>query len=358
MQKNFYFAFSNFLGIGPAKFQLLLQYFKTAEAAYKASAKDLSEVLGEKLTQKFIKFRDSFDIEKKLQETLKKGILIIPQDSPDYPKQLYEIKDPPICIYVKSTSWDDILKHSLRFAIVGTRKPSDYGRKLTARITSYLVEAGFLIVSGMAVGIDTIAHQTALEKNSLTLAVLGCGIDIVYPAVNRGLYNQIAQQGAVVSEFPPGTLVKKGLFIARNRLISALSDAVLVVEGKKHSGSLITARHAAEQGKDVFALPGRIDNPNSQAPNILIKEGAAPVIQIQDILQGFSSRINIKKVEKKTNLSYEEKRIIDALEKQELFLDELCQRTKYNSQDILPILTMLEIKGLVKKLPDGKLRLI
>ncbi len=358
MQKHFYFAFSNFLGIGPAKFQLLLQYFKTAEAAYKASAKDLSEILGERLTKKFIEFRERFDIEKKLQEALQKDILIIPQNSPDYPQQLSEIKDPPICLYVRSDSWKDILKHDLRFAIVGTRKPSEYGRKLTAKITSHLAEAGFLIISGMAVGVDTIAHQTALDKNAPTLAVLGCGVDIVYPAVNRALYNQIIRKGAVISEFPPGTLVKKGLFIARNRLISALSDAVLVVEGKKDSGSLITARYAAEQGKDVFALPGRIDNPNSQAPNILIKEGATPVLQIQDLLQSFSSRINISQIEKKKDLSPEEKKIIDTLEKKELFLDELCQQIESSPQDILPILTMLEIKGLVKKLPDGKLRLI
>jgi len=226
MEKSllYYLGFSHFLGIGPTKFTALLKNLSSVEKAYKADKKTLDKIIGQKTAQKFIEFRKSFEPEKTQSEIHKKGITIITQENKQYPNSLKNIPDPPICLYVKGEIKNIDFDKEIVFAVVGTRKPSPYGQQITKYFSDQLAKAGFIIVSGMAMGIDTIAHKGALENNQKTIAVLGCGVDIIYPAINTSLYHQIIKnKGLVVSEFPPGKTVQKGLFVARNRLISGLA---------------------------------------------------------------------------------------------------------------------------------------
>ena len=214
----------------------------------------------------------------------------MPVDSEDYPESLKNISDPPICLYVKGNIDLFQARHQnpdlvgtaknlvssldpIFFAIVGTRKPTSYGVQVAKKFAYELTEAGFVIVSGMAMGIDTVAHQAALDAGGRTVAVLGCGVNIIYPAANRSLYENIIKNGgAVISEFPPNQMVLKGLFISRNRIISGLSKGVLIAEGLQDSGALITARFAGEQGKEIFAPPGPI---TSEMSTSILPQGAS-----------------------------------------------------------------------------------
>lgn len=211
-------------------------------------------------------------------------------DDPRYPRMLREIPDPPAVLYVQAT--DLSLPLARTIAVVGTRRVTPYGEAVTRRLTRGLVEAGFTIVSGMALGVDAIAHQTALECGGATITVLGSGIDIIYPASNARLYRTISQARgcAILSEFPPGVGPAKEQFPHRNRIISGLSLGVVVIEGTDRSGSLITARYAAEQGREVFAVPGPITSLYSKGPAKLIKQGAKLVESVEDILDEFNYR--------------------------------------------------------------------
>lgn len=370
----YYIGFSHFLGIGPVRFSLLKKNFGSAKAAYLAKKIDLELILGSKLTEKFVEFREKFDLEKKFKEIKRKNIQVLTVDDEDYPKDLKNISDPPICLYIKSyKAWRHVFSSTssptslggppshrlqkqapsleLTFAIVGTRQPTQYGIDVARKFSYELAKAGFVIVSGLAYGIDTIAHQACLEAEGKTIAVLGCGVDVVYPASNRGLYEKIIEKGgAVISEFPPGQTVLKGLFISRNRIISALAKGVMVVEGTSDSGSLITARYAAEQGKDVFAPPSPITSKMSEAPNNLIKQGAKLVTSVEDIFQEFNIKISPKKEEKiKENLSEFEKQIYDLLKEQSLTLDDLVLKLGRPITEVLKTLSILEVKNLIKK---------
>ena len=201
----------------------------------------------------------------------------------DYPFLLKNIPDPPKELFVLGDG--DILSAKRVIAVVGTRKMTRYGQEITTKLTKELVEAGFVIVSGMALGVDGVAHQTAIDSGGKTIAVLGAGVDIIYPAQHRDLYNGIlAHGGAIVSEVPPGKFVSREQFPARNRIISGLSQAVLVTEGAIKSGGLITVRMALEQGREVFAVPGPINSPMAEGTNYLIKQGARLVTDVDDIL--------------------------------------------------------------------------
>lgn len=359
----YYIGFSHFLGIGPVRFSLLKKNFGSVKEAYLAKRSDLELILGPKLTEKFVEFRKKFNLEKKFDEIRKKDIQVLTVDDEEYPEDLKNISDPPICLYVKGLSLsqaivsktelkNNIFNSKLTFAIVGTRQPTQYGIDVARKFSYELAKAGFVIVSGLAYGIDTIAHQACLEAGGKTIAVLGCGVDVIYPASNKNLYEKIIERGGViVSEFPPGQTVLKGLFISRNRIISALSKGVMVVEGKSDSGSLITARYAAEQGKDVFAPPSPINSKMSEAPNNLIKQGAKLVTSVEDIFQEFNIKISPKKEEKiKENLSDFEKQIYELLKKQSLTLDDLVLKLGRPITEVLKTLSILEVKNLIRKI--------
>ena len=354
-QTPYYVAFSHMLGIGPVTFTSLLNHFDSVKNAYKAPTEALEPLLGNTLLAKFDRFRTTFDLEKKLSEIAKKNIHIVTQESPDYPQSLLAISDPPICLYLKGnkTLFDHAKK--LFFAVVGTRRPTEYGRQTANKLSGELAQNGFTIVSGMAIGIDAIAHWATLKSGGTTIAVLGCGVDIVYPRENANLYSAIIEKGgAILSEFPPGMTVLPGLFVARNRIISGLSRGVLVIEGTEKSGTLITARYAAEQGRDVFATPAPITSLLSQAPNILLKQGAKLVTSTLDILQEYNREVtedNFQKVLQ--SLDNNTRLVAEPLLLEPQTADEIAKATRVDIATILNQLTILEIRGIVAKNSDG-----
>lgn len=347
----YHLAFSHFLGIGPIRFLSLIKKFSSAKAAYQAKKDELKEVLGEKLAEKFILFKEKFNPKKTLEEIEKKGVKVIPYKDKLYPSSFLNIADPPICLYAKGDiSLLENNNKKIFFAIVGTRKPTSYGEKMSKKFAYELAQAGISIVSGMAYGVDALSHQACLEAGEKTVAVLGCGVNIVYPANNLFLYKKIINQGLVLSEFPPDQMVSKGLFIARNRLISALSQGVLVVEGGEDSGSLITARYAIEQGKDVFAIPSPINSSMSFAPNFLLKQGAKLVASSCDIFDELKIKITPKK-EKEIEVILEEKEksLFEILLKKPMLVDEISLSLKKPVSEVLNILSIMELKGVVEK---------
>jgi len=359
----YYLGFSYCLGIGPMTFAALKVHPKGVSGAYEASAKELAPMIGQRLTEKFLEFRQKFNPVKELERLRKDGILVLAVDDENYPESLKNISDPPICIYVKGNV--KILNARDRkffdgkqifFAIVGTRKPTSYGQQIARKFAYELSEAGFVIVSGMAMGIDTVAHQAALDAGGKTVAVLGCGVNIIYPAINYRLYQNIIKTGgAVISEFPPDQTVLKGLFISRNRIISGLSRGVLIAEGLKDSGALITARFAGEQGKEVFAPPAPITSDMSQAPNFLLKQGAKLVTSIEDILEEFNMKITPRKKEDiRKNLNEIGKLIFDILQKNTQTIDDLAIGLNKTVPEVLNAISVMEIEGVVEKNQENK----
>jgi DNA processing protein len=266
-------GFSVFPGIGPVRFRLLLEHFGTASNAWDAP-----------LSDKFVHFRKTFDTDEYLRRLEKLHVEVLTLNNPKYPQLLKEIDDPPFLLYVKGRGSKINLDKTI--AVVGTRRVTPYGEEVTKKLVRELVARGFTIVSGMAYGVDAVAHKTAILAGGKTIAVLGCGIDIIAPSSNASLYWAIVNGGgAVVSEMPLGLRPAKGLFVARNRIISGLSRGVVVTEGADDSGALITARNAGEQGRDVFAVPGPITSKYSRGPARLLKNGAKLVESADDIIE-------------------------------------------------------------------------
>lgn len=347
------------MGIGPLTFDAMVKHFGNVRNAYTAPVKDIGKLIGEIYARKFDDFRKKFDPEKKAKELEHKNITIVTREDERFPLPLKDITDVPICLYVKGDLTQFDFKKDIFFAIVGTRETTAYGRQLAQKFSGELAESGITIVSGMAKGIDAITHAAALGAGGKTVAFLGCGVDVVYPTENEELYHRIiSERGLVISEFPPGMLVRKGMFVSRNRLVSGLSQGVLVVEGMKDSGSLITARLAAEQGKEVFAPPAPITSLQGEAPNLLLKEGAKIVTSVEDILQEFNIKLSVKKKENLfVNLTPEENVVFSALQNESLSSDQvgiICSLAIYQ---VLPILTSLEIKGVIEKSEDGRYQL-
>jgi len=346
----YYLAFSHFFGIGPIKLKALIDYFGSVKDAHNAKEKDLSQVIGQTLARKFIHFKNVFDPVKRLAELKKKQVTVICWEDKKYPLLLKNIPDPPICLYVRGNIKNfDFDK--LTIGIVGTRTPTIYGTQIARKFSSELTKAGFTIVSGLALGIDAIAHWECLNSRGITIAVLGCGVNIIYPADNRNLYYKIIEKGGlIISEFPPEQLVLKGLFITRNRIISGLSKGVIIIEGGEHSGALITAKYAAEQGRDVFAPPAPINSDMSKAPNILLKNGAKLITSVTDIFEEFNLKITpAKKEDILKDLSNEEKSIVELLSKKSMVVDEIVIDIKMPTSRVLNTLSVLEIKGIIEK---------
>ncbi len=350
-------GFSQFLGIGPMKYKALVAS-RTVEEAYLLPVDQLSLLIGVGTAEKFCSFRDSFKPELKLAELERQHISVVPVGSPEYPPQLSEIEDAPICLYIKG-SVETLSRPSSRYiGIVGTRKPTTGGSRVAQQIASDLIERdnNTVIVSGLAYGIDTVAHRVALSYGKPTIAFLGCGVDIPYPSGNRALYEEIVKSGgAVVSEFPPGQMVAPGLFVARNRLISGLSSCIVVVEGSKKSGSLITARYAAEQGRDVFAVPGSPLSEQSEAPNILIREGATCVVQITDVGDQLGLGVVRDRVLSRSyTMNEHELRLFRYLEVTPRRIDEIVQELQSTAVQVMHLLSRLELEGCVERGLDDR----
>lgn len=360
MNNSIYYdlTFSHFLGIGPIKFNLLLARFSSSKKAYEASYKELEEVLGSKLSSDFIKFKTQFDPVKKMKEIREKEITVITQQDSNYPSSLRKIPDPPIALYLREDRGGAQInfEEDILFGIVGTRKPTAYGEQITRKFAEELAACGFIIVSGMALGVDSMAHLGAVKQAYPTIAVLGCGVDLIYPPSNKKLYEEIIEKGGIVlSEFPPGMTVLPGLFIARNRLISGLSRGVLVIEGLKESGGLITARYAGQQGKEVFAPPAPLTSPMSYAPNMLLKEGAILVTRVEDILEELKLAITpAKKTTLEKDLSIEERTIVQFILSGPARPDDIRDATHLSVAKVSETLSLLEIQGVIEKNSEGK----
>lgn len=268
-------------GVGTTLFVRLLARFATPARVLAASEHELLEVVGPKLAQRIRAYRETVDVQAQERALEQYNAQLVTMDDPSYPAHLAEIYDPPLALFVRGAIHESD-EHAV--AIVGTRTPSTYGYKMAERLGEQLAARGITVVSGMANGIDTAAHEGALRSGGRTIAVLGCGVDIVYPAENAALMHRIAQQGAVVSTFPMGVKPSKGHFPYRNRVISGMSLGVIVVEAPPGSGSLITARIASEQGREIFAVPGHAGDRNALGPHSLLREGAKLVESIDDII--------------------------------------------------------------------------
>lgn len=348
----FLLALHSIEGLGPAGLKKLLDFFGSFESAWKSSSAELSHFkLSEELIGKLKKAKDLLNPEEYFLSLQKKQINVITIFDENYPELLRQIHSPPIIIYYKGEINNSILENC--FAVVGTRKPTGYGRQVTEKLTGQLSEAGLVIVSGLARGVDTVAHFAALEAGGKTLAVLGGGLSNIFPSENIRLAEKISLgNGAVLTEFPPDYPHLAGNFPARNRIISGLSKGVLVTEAAEDSGSLITARFALDQNRDVFAVPGPITSAVSEGTLKLIREGAKLVSSANDILEELnitakSSVVNVR------DLTGAEAEIIGLINSEPHHVDEISRELRKNVAEISGLLLKLEISGLVKNLGGG-----
>lgn len=337
-------------GIGPHRFPLLIKYFGSAKKAWQVAGAKLQEIgLPQAAIDNLVKRRQGMTPTVYFRELKKQGIKLYFLAEKNYPTRLSEIDNPPQILYVKGEIKPE---DELAIAVVGTRRITPYGRQITENLTADLVAQGLTIVSGMARGVDSVAHKAALQMAGRTIAVLGCGLDICYPPENKGLMEEIIKHGAVASEFPLGYPALRANFPARNRIIAGLSLGILVTEGAEKSGTKITAKWAADQGREVFAVPGPITSKMSQGPADLIKLGAKLVTNVNDILEelNLESRKIQHKAKKILPGSPLEEKILAILSEQPIHIDEIVRQTDLSTTKVSSALSLMEMKGLVRNL--------
>ncbi len=348
----FWIGLSSIDGVGRVTFRKLLNHFGSPERVLAADPHELAGVdgLSEKVIAGIASGAWRSYAERELAKALTAGVEIATIDSPSYPTVLKTTPDPPLFLYIRGS-----LQHEDGIAVVGTRRPTHYGLRMTRRISSELAAAGFTIVSGMARGIDTEAHRGALEAGGRTIAVLGCGIDIVYPPENKKLLEQVAGSGAVISENPFGTRPEAGYFPGRNRIISGLSLGTVIVEATEDSGSLITANYALEQKRRLFAVPGNIGVPNSRGTNSLIKQGAVLVEGSEDILRNIgkarSGAVHEAPSAPLPPLAPDEEAVFRCISSEPKHIDVVMSEAGLAAGKLSGVLVGLELKGVVKQLP-------
>ncbi|WP_422413502.1 MULTISPECIES: DNA-processing protein DprA [unclassified Endozoicomonas] len=351
-------------GLGAVRFNGLIREFGSADAILSASYQTLRMGLPEKLAAQLSGNPETPDILERLNHCRlwlesSQAHHIITLQSPQYPVALKELSDPPPLLYVIGNI--DLLNEP-QLAIVGSRRPTPQGRRLAQELAKELSRKGLVITSGMALGIDAAAHQGVLGSYGSTIAVLGTGVDVVYPRSHGDLYQAIAIQGALVSEFPLGTTPNPGHFPRRNRIISGLSSGVLVVEAALNSGSLISARLAAEQGREVFAVPGSVLNPLSCGCHKLIKEGAVLVESAEDILIELQSYLRAfvepshKPESASSDLSGLQRVILESMNGEAVSVDLICQISGLSFDQVSVILTEMELEGFIESVPGGYIR--
>lgn len=352
MDHYYWFALKSIPMVGNVTFRRLLERFETPELALKASAAELSHVKG--ISAAAVDSILSHDYrpfaERECEFVRRHGVNVVDFLAPDYPKVLLEISDPPPFLYVRG----ELKGLEDAVAIVGSRRASTYGLLTTERLAGELARHGVTVVSGMARGVDTAAHRGALKGGGRSIGVLGCGIDVVYPPENRRLYQEMAEKGVLVSEFPMGTTPLAENFPRRNRIISGISRGVLVVEAVKNSGSLITARCALEQGREVFAIPGNITSCGSRGTHQLIKDGAKLVEGVEDILEELPLRSMVAADTDPSpgfSLTPQEAGIYTLLAESPLHIDDIIVKSELTVGDVSAILLRLELKGAVTQLP-------
>lgn len=361
-ERAFWLAWMQISGIGPVLLRRLQQHFGTISEAWFASSDALRQVegLGWHTVEAVVKERSRLDpAQLLLAHTQKNPHFWTPADSA-YPRLLLETPSPPPLLYYRGeVELPENQGIKPLVGIVGTRNPSDYGKRWTRKISTTLVRNGFTIVSGLAQGIDTEAHQACLEAGGRTIAILGTGVDVVYPPRNRDLYKQILNQGIVLSELPAGTPPDRPHFPRRNRIIAGLCRAVLVMEAPTKSGALITAQFANDFNRDVYVLPGSLDNPRSLGCLSLISKGAQVILSEKQLLEmlgampqldAFEGAPQIEKLPL-PNLEPELMRVWEAIALESMPFDLIVQQTGYAAGIVSSALLQLELMGLVSQLP-------
>jgi DNA processing protein len=337
--------------IGPVGSRKLLSVFGTTEKIFHSTVEELVAMggIGMNRARNIKAFSSWHDVEKQVKALEKRGIKAVSFEEPSFPELLREIDDAPVVIYVMG---DIEPQDRYALAVVGSRKPSSYGAAVAERISGDLASMGFSIVSGMARGIDALSHKGALCVGGRTIAVLGSGLDVPYPAENKMLMQRIAGSGCVISEFPPGTPPNRENFPRRNRVISGMSLGVLVIEATSDSGSLITAQYALDQGREVFSIPGRVTSPTSEGTNELIRKGAVLTRNAEDIVEELAPVLRgfIKSQKKlKGDMTEQEQHLCDLLSREPRQVDSISRESKMPSSTVLGILLALELKGIVKQ---------
>ena len=357
MERDYWLAFALSPGIGPVKFNKLVSEFGSAQEAWEAPQAKIVRCIGPKTAEHFFSFKEAFSLTTYLCQLQEKNVWVLPRFDTAYPQQLLKIADAPFVLFGRG-NMDLLQSDSLAVGVVGTRKVTEYGRQVTEMLTKGLVDAGCVIVSGLALGVDAIAHTIAVENKGKTIAVLGCGVDVCYPASNKHIYNKITRgEGTIISEFPLGMSPTVGSFPSRNRIIAGISQAVIVTEGAEDSGSLITAENALELGRKVFAVPGPITSTLSKGPLSLLRKGAVLVTSVDDIL----SELGKSKKRMATPLkgdSKTEQQIIDILQGQSQHFDQLVKGLHIEASALGGILSLMEIKGMIHRSATGSISLV
>lgn len=347
--RAYWIAFNKVTGIGPTRLAALLDTCGSVEAAWCASIQQMQAArLDRRSIESLLNARREIHPEQEWQRVQDAGITALTWEDPDYPAALRQIDAAPPVLYVRGriTSQDE-----WAVALVGTRRASTYGREVAHVLGSELARRGVTIVSGLALGIDTVAHRAALDAGGRTLAVLGSGLDQLYPPQNRGLAAAIAEQGAVISDYALGTRPDANNFPPRNRIISGLSRGVVIVEAGDRSGALITARFAADQGRDVFAVPGSILHPGSAGCNALIRQGATPALSVDDIMEQLDLLHLQERIDARAAVPADpqEQQLLALLSPEPTHIDEIVRSAKLPPAVVGGLLTVMELKGLVRQ---------
>ena len=352
MNKNlpYWIGFSRVPGIGPARLRTLLHYFGQIEAAWQAEPGQLRAIgLDRRSVENLVKVRSQLDLEAELAALDRLKVSVLTWESPDYPELLSNIYSPPPVLYIRGRL---LVQDEWALAVVGTRRATVYGKECARMFVRGLVESGITVVSGLAYGIDTEAHRMAITTGGRTLAVLGCGVDVVYPLENKKLSEAIIENGALISEYPLGTKPESGNFPQRNRIISGLSLGTLIVEGAIRSGARITTDYALDQGREVFAVPGPIMRKSSAGPNYLIQNGGAKLVtQVNDILEELNLTMVTHHAEARAIIPDNdiEATLLKQLSMDPTHIDDLGQVTNLPAAEIASTLTLMELKGMVRQ---------
>ncbi len=346
---RYWLGFNLVRGIGPVRLRMLLDMFGDIRSAWESSEQVLREMkLERRSLENFLKIRRQVDLDEVLRHVERAGVHVLTWDSDTYPTLLRQIPEAPPVLFVRGeiTSADE-----WAVAVVGTRKATVYGREVARALATDLAHNRVTVVSGLARGIDSIAHKAALDAGGRTIAVLGSGVDCIYPAEHRKLAEAIAENGALVSDYPLGTQPESANFPARNRIISGLSLGVVVVEADLQSGALITADFALDQGREVFAVPGSILSPASAGCNRLLRDGASVVTEVRDILETLHLDQLAEKQTARTILPANETEaaVIRHLSAEPHHLDELARATELPVEVISSTLVMMELKGMARQ---------
>jgi len=346
---KYWVGFSLISGIGPVKFNQLENYFGSLENAWQAASADLKQAgLDKGAIQAINNWRPKISLEAEMEKLERYGVKVLTWRDPDYPARLEEIYDYPPVLYIRGSL---VPEDEWCLAVVGTRKATVYGRQVAEEIVTDLARSKITIVSGLARGIDSIAHRAALEAGGRSIAIFACGLDIVYPSENANLARQIMQQGVLISEYPLGVSPRADNFPRRNRIMSGLSLGVLIVEADETSGAMITAHMALEQNREVFAIPGSILSPASRGTNRLIQEGAKLVSSYTDILEELNLTAVAHQIEMKEIIpsSDTEALLLKQLSAEPTHIDEVCRSSGLPVSTVSSTLTLMELKGMVKQ---------